>query len=240
MNIGISPAAASQYLHGKRKLSMKSAHKVAHWAGFNIKETNYFLLLVQREASQDLKQKKLLEMKLNLIRENACPDEEREIRELLERTEVHRSYMYALKDLSVSHSALRMLTFLCDKKTGQRVPEFLDSGISPHTKIAFTAYFFPNADGSFRSYADSYFEDQAGSNVILKQNTNVNVEQDRNGFPQIYGGCLRRFGVSRYVLADLFFSTDRFLITGTEMDDYDPDYRKPVETLFLREGCRPG
>lgn len=69
---GLSPAALSMFLNGKKKISVQVARQLAVWTKLRVKEQEYFITMVEHELARSASIKQVLENRMEeLAREEA-------------------------------------------------------------------------------------------------------------------------------------------------------------------------
>lgn len=69
---GLSPAALSMFLNGKKKISVQVARQLAVWTKLRVKEQEYFITMVEHELARSASIKKVLQDRMDeLAREEA-------------------------------------------------------------------------------------------------------------------------------------------------------------------------
>lgn len=120
--IGISTTLMSQILNGQREMTPEQGSLLCEYFGLGVTETEYFLLLVQRERAGNQSLKKILDRQIDRIRESA-----KKVSSRLNVTKVISDEDKAVFYSEWYYSAVRQLT---------AIPGFENAeSISDHLKI---------------------------------------------------------------------------------------------------------
>jgi hypothetical protein len=148
---------------------------------------------------------------------------------LVQNSDIQSSYHYCL----ASKLTCRTLVLLKQKNTGAAKEDFYDVFVSSERAVGSTGYFVKNSGNRFHAYLDDTFDGQIGITKKYDENQNLKVTFDGQ-FPTIHDVYLKRLGTTRYIVADMAYSSSQATIIGTELDSADPNYAVGVSIIYDR------
>ena len=158
------------------------------------------------------------------------PTDVQDVQNLMNSTEVSARYNYCIANTLTC----RQLVMLKDKTSKVTSESFADVFMSAERAVGSTGYFLKNANGSFRAILDDAVDGVVLPNKKFNQNQALTVSLDSDGLPTIHGGTILRVGTTRYIIADMAYSTTQSSIIGTEYDSADSSYAVQVSIIYAR------
>lgn len=157
--------------------------------------------------------------------------ETNEVKAALQNLTVDKSFKYCI----TGTLTCRDMVLMKDKTTGVATDAVMyDNFVSSERAVASTGYFLKNADGTYRARMDKVFDGQVAIDFVETANLNIVVTFDAEGYPTFHDVTLKRLGTTRKILAKMTYNANESTITGTEVDEADPSFSQPVNTVYTR------
>lgn len=230
----ISPTSLSQILGQKRGISDNLGIKIANRLGLTEKERKLFLTSISASHSRSSKGKLKSSLELavlsnqnnsnlkpnktvNQIVSNTGPFllETQEVQNLMNFCEIYETYRYK----SSNHEYLiRVLQLLRNKKTGERVKDFIQIIFNEKAGTGAKVYFIQNSNGKFNTYFNNVFDGKHQVTSLVEANQNSTVLFNNDQLPVVPYIHFIHFHLNQHVIGKMEYTKEKFLMSGTIVD----------------------
>lgn len=232
LRLEMSPSTISRILQGKRKISLDTAEKLAHWLKLSAEEKIYLrnLVLYEMVESPILKEELFRTIcyspvSITLVDENPSID----INETLKMSRVTKIYTY----IDHSNRDHRSLYRLQNEKNNELSPSFYDIFFSLERSAASAGYFLANTDGNYRAYLDILTNNPQATFENSIHNRNLKVEFQAH-FPRIIGVTANLLKKEKFGLLDICFSQEQVIVEGEIFDRLNSDFKENYSRKYER------
>lgn len=233
--IGVSQSTLSEFLSGKRTLSIDNSEKVIHWLGVESDLADYLLLTATYELTSDEVSKSRIKEKLQKYYFGQIFLDSRRVDDFLLLTEPRLQVLYCkktTKELSPSFLT-RTLVLLRDKVTKEPVESFYELLVDHSNPSVYGGYFLKNSNSYFNAFLVKQFNEGHRGIVHHPANQNVEVQFDSQGFPHVIGTTTFMTNESKKSgVFNFLFSRESMIATGNTFLIERPEEKTPLQVTF--------